>query len=184
MEIVNLALFTKNKYNEFIGGNYFMKITMNTKREDVKKKTKETLAYLVNLEENRNIALEEDLAIQLLKIQKLIKQERSINLTLDELLYFLKNSMNYGAFQFEMQEMLSFQEQLRLFLKDKSITDLLNLFDIYTNFNQKNIEDIDNQIENSSFMMFYKMMTRESVDDTRTNITAESRKIVVTTLIK
>ena len=161
-----------------------MKITMNTKMEEVKQKTKETLSYLADNEENKKIELEEDLTSQLLEIKGIIEQERDINLTIDEFLFFLKNAMNYGTFQLESEKIPSFQERLKIFLKEKSPTDLLNLFDTCTNFNQKNIEDIDKQIENSSFMMFYRMITRENGNGMKPNITEESRKIAVRALIK
>ena len=152
--------------------------------EDVNQKTKATLSYLADNEENHKIELEENLASQLLEIKGIIEQEKGINLTIDEFLFFLKNAMNYGTFQLEIEKIPSFQERVRCFLKDKSTTDLLNLFDIYTNFNQKNIEDIDKQIENSSFMMFYRMMARENGNGMKPNITEESLKIAVRALIK
>ena len=152
---------------------------MNTNMEDVKKNTS-----LTDNEKNNNIELEEDSASQLLEIKELIEQERNRNLTIDEILFFLKNAMNYGAFQMEIEKIPSFQERLRFFLKDKSPTDLLNLFDTCTNFNQKNIEDFNKQIENFSVNRVYRMIMEEKGNGMKPNITEESRKIAVRALIK
>ena len=147
-----------------------MKITETTTAQEVKDKTMHTLVQMCEKsaepmkEENPGEVIrelfdmmrehsdsKEQLKIRLVEIQKMLEQERHQELSIEEILIFIKNAMNYGKFQIEISgKGLSFEEKLKQFLSETSNEEILTLYDIGQNYNANNLKAIDRMIEEGS----------------------------------
>lgn len=147
-----------------------MKITENTTAQEVKDKTMHTLVQMCEKsaepmkEDNPGATIrelfdimrehsdsKEQLKIRLVEIQKMLEQERHQELSIEEILIFIKDAMNYGKFQIEISDKeLSFEEKLKQFLSETSNEEILTLYDVGQNYNANNIKAIDRMIEEGS----------------------------------
>ena len=185
-----------------------MKITSNTSPEEVKEKTKNTFESMCSIDENydkssngaeirklfdkfreKNIQLDKDVLTRLFELQNYISSERNVNISTDKLLDFLKNAMNYGEFQLWLEEnrsngiTLSFNDKLKKFLSEKTNEDILQLFDIEQNYNERNIESIQKSLD-EALPTPYGMFINESGNGIKPEITEASRKECVKALLK
>ena len=73
-------------------------------------------------------------------------------MSLEDILLFLEDAMNYGAFQIELLDYklegisLSYFETIRLFLSENDNEDILWLYRNAQNFNDVNIESIEERL--------------------------------------
>ena len=149
-----------------------MKINENTTSQEVIDKTMSTLVQMCEKsaepikEENPGEEIrklfdllrdhsdrKEKLKARLVEIQEMIKQERNHELSIEELLSFINNAMNYGKFQALLLEKelegeeLSFEDKLNMFLSETSNEDILTLYSTEQNYNANNLRAIDKMIE-------------------------------------
>ena len=98
----------------------------------------------------------DDLIIQLTELQCIIATETGDNLTMEELIRFLKRAMNHNRFQIYLLkkqlagEELSTEEALKQYLAETDINKILCSYRISQNVNEKNIENVRNHIEEQS----------------------------------
>lgn len=94
---------------------------------------------------------------RILDLQIMLREDCESDISLEEILLFLESAMNFGAFQIELLEYklegreLSYTEEIRLFLSKNSNEDILRLYKIMYNFNDVNIEGIEERLSNGIF---------------------------------
>ena len=166
-----------------------MKINSNTSVEEVKQKTKTTMVGIcsVNKSEpkiisegirkqfdairqtNEEIDLDDSTITKLLKVQNIVYTNRNNNMSIEELLKFIRNAMNYSQFQIWLLDNqikgvnVTLNEKINKFLTETSADEILKLYDIEQNYNQNNIESI-------------RKTSEELFDTYRTGRLATSRK--------
>lgn len=180
-----------------------MRIGMNTTAQEVKDKTKTILVQMCDKstepskEENPGKAIrelfdmfrehsdsKEKLKARLAEIQELIKKERNHELSIEELLNFINNAMNYGKFQAWLLEKelegeeLSFEDKLNTFLSETSNEDILALYSTGQNYNANNLRAIDKMIEEDG------SLNNSDCSNEEVTISEESRRILAKGLIR
>ena len=89
---------------------------------------------------------------RILELQIILKEDCERDMSLEDILLFLEDAMNYGAFQIELLDYklggisLSYFETIRLFLSENDNEDILWLYRNAQNFNDVNIESIEERL--------------------------------------
>ncbi len=103
------------------------------------------------------IALDNDIMNRILELQVILKDDFGSDMSFDEILLFLEDAMNFGAFQIELLKYklenvsLSYVQKLRLFFDKNDNDDILRLYRITQNFNDVNIESIEERLSDGVF---------------------------------
>ncbi len=132
---------------------------------------------IVNKEEK---LLSEEEMMRLTEIQILISQEKKISLSLEGLKVFLLKAMNFNHFQLEDNAEKRFKD----FLSTVTDEELLSLYDVLENYDEKNLTSVDSFIEKSNITRTFGMQLNEQGNGILPTITEESRKKVAKNLIK
>ena len=91
---------------------------------------------------------DDDVVLRLLTLKSAIKTERQKSINYNELLSFLKSSMNYDEMQIWLMRKqmegveLSLNDKLKKFFELNSNDDILILYDVEQNYDQNNIDEI------------------------------------------
>lgn len=156
-----------------------MKIESNTTVKEIQEKN---LASSTSTENQ----LETVILNRIMGLQELISSEKGENISLEELVEFLDNVINYNEFQIWLSDItekkLSKEERLKLFLSRTSDNDILRLYGTEKNYNQNNLANITKMIDESS-PEFYGMQVNEMGSGIEPIITKESRKALVKSLL-
>jgi len=89
---------------------------------------------------------------RILELQIILKEDCERDMSLEDILLFLEDAMNYGAFQIELLDYklegisLSYFETIRLFLSENDNEDILWLYRNAQNFNDVNIESMEERL--------------------------------------
>lgn len=100
--------------------------------------------------------MDNDVMNRILELQIIIKEDCDVDMSFEDILLFLEDAMNFGAFQIKLLEyklegvILSYPEKIRLFLSENDNEDILRLYRIINNFNGANIEGIEEHLFDDS----------------------------------
>lgn len=138
-------------------------------------------SFLNVLEElhSKEIMLSEEEIIRLMEIQTLISNERKISLSFEGLRSFLLRAMNYNGFQLEKEN----DVRLKSFLSVTTDEEILALYDVEENYDEKNLASLDNFINASNIGNAFDMQVNESGNGFLPAITKTSRKKLVKSLL-
>lgn len=93
---------------------------------------------------------------RIFELQNIIKEDFGTLISFEDILMFLEDVMNFGGFQIKLLEYkldgvkLSYSEKIRLFLSENDNEDILRLYGIINNFNDVNIESIEERLFDDS----------------------------------
>lgn len=124
--------------------------------------------------------LSEEETIRLMEIGALISREKKISLSFEGIRIFLLRAMNYNQFQLEEDEETRFKE----FLSVVTDEEILTLYDVLENYDEKNLASVDSFIEKSDITRTFGMQLNEHGNGIIPTITEESRKKVAKSLIR
>lgn len=106
-----------------------------------------------NSKENKEAFNLEDATLnRILMFQQQIATKKQKNLSLEELLDFLNRAANYNGFQLWLKDLneqgreLSKSQKITLLLSRTSDNDLLRLYDVENNYDERNLQSIDRMI--------------------------------------
>ena len=97
-------------------------------------------------------SLTEEIAKKIIRLRTTINSNREIQLSYDELVFFLKNAMNYNDMQIWLLrkefegDSVSLNDSLTKFFELNDDKSILRLYDIEQNCNEKNIDDVRRSI--------------------------------------
>lgn len=95
----------------------------------------------------------EEIVLRLWTLKIAIRNEKQRSMNYDELIAFLKRTMNYGDMQMWLMNKqiegieLTLNDKLKKFFELKSNKDILDFYDIEQNYNQNNIRGIKKKLE-------------------------------------
>lgn len=146
-----------------------------------RKKEKKTLTMLLKnlFETENNGILSEEEIIRLNEIQILLSNEKKISLSLNGVIHFLLRAMSYNKVQLDSDEETRFKE----FLSTITDEDILALYDVEENYDEKNLRSIDSLINTSNIDNAFGMQIKESGDGSKPVITEASRKKLAKSLL-
>lgn len=102
------------------------------------------------------MAMDNDVMNRIFELQNIIKEDFGTLISFEDILMFLEDAMNFGGFQVKLLEYkldgvkLSYSEKIRLFLSENDNEDILRLYGIINNFNDVNIESIEERLFDDS----------------------------------
>lgn len=94
--------------------------------------------------------------LRLFNIKSKLASEKNVTMSDDELLRFLDNAMNYDEMQIWLIEKdikgieVTLDDTLKKFFELKTDEEILTLYDIEQNYNEKNIENVKKLIKNDN----------------------------------
>ena len=97
--------------------------------------------------------------LRLLDIKSILARERNIDMGFEDLLSFLDNAMNYDEMQIWLTRQnlagieLSLNDKLKKFFELRTNEEILFLYDIGQNYNEKNFENVMQLIKGKSLYL-------------------------------